>query len=106
MEKSLMEKLRNGNCDEIDKDMIVCRVSEAMKKVLTLCSDFQKNFKELQEEYDDELKIGKFAMVMAVSTCLDKAVTKDNGCGLMGIVGGQKDVIKLVSELTEKLAKQ
>ena len=32
MEKSLMEKLRNGNCDEIDKEMIASRVENALKK--------------------------------------------------------------------------
>lgn len=100
MEKVLMDKLRSGNCDEIDKAMIACRVEKALREMLTLYSKFQQDFKELQEKYDDELKIGEFAMVMAVSTIID------NGSGLMGVVGGQKNVIKLVSELTEKLAKK
>ena len=73
------------------------------KKVLTLCSDFQKEFKELQEEFDDELKIAQFSMIMAVGSCLDEAVMSDGSCGMMALIGNQQNLLKLVSEITQKL---
>ena len=103
MEKSLLEKLHSGNLDDIDKTMIACRVERAISKALEVCTKFENEFKSVQEEYDQELKIGQFSMVWAVGTYLDEVVTSDGGCGLMALVGSQPNLVKLVKEITEKI---
>ena len=103
MEKALMEKLHSGNLDEIDKAKIACRVKRAITAIVNVCSDFEHKFEEVQEKYDQELKIGQFSMVWAVSTYLDKEVTLDGGCGIMALVGNQPNLVKLVKEITENI---
>ena len=67
MEKSLLEKMKNNTCDDIDKDMIVSRVLKAVQELQKITCAFSDGLKELKEQYADELKMAGATIVMGVA---------------------------------------
>lgn len=67
MEKSLIEKMKNDTCDDIDKEMIVSRVLNAVKKLHEVTSAFSDSLEGLKEQYADELKMAGVTIVMGVA---------------------------------------
>ena len=59
MEKALLEKLRNNNCDDIDKDMILARVKNAMNEYKKVIDAFDAGIDYLYKngfEYSEQQK--------------------------------------------------
>lgn len=98
MEKSLLEKMKNGTCDDIDKAMIASRVLRALKDTMSEVVKFGKKIEELQEQYAAELKMAGFAVV-----CGSTNITDENDIGFKCIVGDQSNVMKVFSKLIQTL---
>jgi len=99
MEKSLLEKMRNNTCDEIDKIMITSRVAKAMQEVHPVVSDFCEKIESLCNEYSDELKMAGFALVMGLTDITDD---KDN-VGLRIVYGTRSRVNKVYEAITKEI---
>lgn len=70
MEKSLFEKLKNGTCDEIDKDMIAARVKVVHQELLSCLKDLgelTEKISRICEEHKEEAFIIGFRFIMAAS---------------------------------------
>jgi hypothetical protein len=67
MEQSLIEKMKNDTCDEIDKEMIVSRVLKAVQELQNVTSAFSESLENLKEQYADELKMAGATLVMGVA---------------------------------------
>ena len=67
MEKSLIEKMKNDTCDDIDKEMIVSRVFKAVQELHKVTDGFAKSLEKLKEQYADELKLSGTTIVMGVA---------------------------------------
>jgi hypothetical protein len=67
MEQSLIEKMKNDTCDEIDKEMIVSRVLKAVQELQEVVNTFSDSLTELKEQYADELKMAGATLVMGVA---------------------------------------
>jgi hypothetical protein len=92
MEQSLIEKMKNGTADDIDKDMIVSRVLNAVKHLQKVCEGFSDSVKKVYEEYGDELKMAGTSLVMGVNV---STLNKDSDC-LTKIVIGTNQNIKVI----------
>lgn len=99
MEQSLLEKMRNNTCDEIDKIMITSRVANAMQKVHPVVSDFCEKIENLCNEYSDELKMAGFALVMGLTDITDDKDT----VGLRIIYGTRSRVNKVYEAITKEI---
>lgn len=66
MEKVLIEKLKNRNCDDIDKDMIRARIVDFYEKLTNLCNKFAKDVKTLVEGNEIEMALSGHAVVMSL----------------------------------------
>ncbi len=71
MERALMEKLENGTCDEIDKEMIASRCLSARKEIRRIFGQLDKDLRELAENYADELRVSRVGIVCGVTDCTD-----------------------------------
>lgn len=102
MEKSLIEKMKNGTADDIDKEMVVSRVLNAVKHLNKVCDDFSNNVKKVYEDYGDELKMAGASVVMGVnvSTC-----NKDPDCLVKIVIGSNKDVKVIFDDLLKETKK-
>lgn len=101
MEKALVEKLKNGTCDEIDKDMITTRVFVALKKMFSLINDFESKFKNLVDEYPDELRYGGFGFVLGVTEVTDLG----EDIGMKIIYGSSKQVNNVFRSIKKEIEK-
>lgn len=99
MEKSLLEKMRNDTCDEIDKIMITSRVAKAMQEVHPVVSDFCEKIERLCNEYSDELKMAGFALVMGMTDITDD----ENTVGLRIVYGARSKVNKVYEAITKDI---
>jgi uncharacterized Zn finger protein len=64
MEQSLINKLKQNNLDEIDKDMIAARVKNASIKIMDECSNSVDRINALLEEYSVEAKLAGISCVL------------------------------------------
>lgn len=101
MERALVEKLKNGTCDEIDKNMITARVFVALKKMFSLMRNFESYFKNLVEEYPDELKCGGFGFVLGVTEVTDLG----EDIGIKIIYGSNKQVNNVFRNIKKEIEK-
>ena len=94
MEKALLEKLFNGNCDEIDVEMIASRELRAVKELIKVMNTVEQQIKGLVENYSDELKLLDTGIVFGATCLLDD--DKD-GIGVETIWGRNKSVKKIIT---------
>ena len=101
MEKSLIEKLKNDTCDDIDKDMIVSRVLATAKKLQEASDAFVDAVKQLGDEHKDELKMAGATIVLGVAVpAITSAMGKEDFELVTKIViGSDKNVKKTFLEL-------
>lgn len=101
MEKSLIEKLKNDTCDDIDKDMIVSRVLATAKKLQEASDAFVDAIKQLGDEHKDELKMAGATIVLGVAVpAITSAMGKEDFELVTKIViGSDKNVKKTFLEL-------
>ena len=100
MEKSLLEKMKNGTCDEIDRDMIIARVGVAGTEMMKLVSKFCDDLKNLTTEYKDELRMIDFGIVLGCTEMTDEF----NGGADIGsnvMYGSSKQLKKIFNKLQE-----
>ena len=57
MEQTLINKIKQGNLDEIDKDMITARLKYAADKIMDECSNSVDRINALFKEYSVEAKL-------------------------------------------------
>lgn len=57
MEQSLIDKIKAGTLDEIDKDMITARLKNAANKIMDECSNSVDRISALFKEYAMEAKM-------------------------------------------------
>lgn len=100
MEQSLIEKLKNGTYDEIDRDMITARVSDFHEKLMDLCNDFCNNVQELVSGHEAEMGLSGHAIVMGVISDVEKKIP------IQMIVGRPKLCEKVYKSVGEQLTKQ
>lgn len=98
MEKSLMDKVRNHTCDDIDKDMVVSRLKAAHDGLDEIIMDISAAMDKLHKfcgDKRDELTLLGFSFVLA---CDDKIMHNDddtlNGGVPILCSFGNKDNIK------------
>lgn len=99
MEKSLIEKMRNDTADDIDKEMIVSRVLNAIKHLQVVCDDFSNNIKKLYEDYGDELKMAGSSVVMGVNV---STLNKDSDCLTKIVVGSNQNIRVVIDDLLKE----
>lgn len=99
MEKSLIEKMKNDNCDDIDKEMIVSRVLNAVKHLQVVCDDFSNNIKKLYEDYGDELKMAGASVVMGVNV---STLNKESDCLTKVVIGNNRNVKVILDDLLKE----
>ena len=101
MEKSLIEKMKNGTADDIDKDMIVSRVLDTAKKLQEATDAFTDALKKLGEEYKDEMKMAGATIVMGVAVPALTKPASGNDFELVTkvVVGSDVNVKKTLLEL-------
>lgn len=100
MEKSLIEKMKNGTADDIDKEMIVSRVLKAVKELHKVTNAFSDSLEKLKEQYADELKMSGATIVMGVAvSTLSHAEEKDFELLTEVIVGSSDNVDKALLTL-------
>lgn len=101
MEKSLIEKMKNNTCDDIDKDMIVSRVLSTTKKLQEATDAFVDAIKQLGDEHKDELKMAGTTIVLGVAVpALTKPMNgKDFKLVTKIVIGSDENVKKTFLEL-------
>ena len=99
MEKSLIEKMRNDTADDIDKEMIVSRVLNAIKHLQAVCDDFSKNTKKVYEDYGDELKMAGTSVVMGENV---STLNKDPDCLTKIVIGSNKNVQVIINDILKE----
>lgn len=99
MEQSLIEKMKNGTADDIDKEMIVSRVLNAVKHLHKVCDDFSENIKKVYEDYGDELKMAGASVVMGVNV---STLNKDPDCLIKIVVGSNQNVQVIIGDILKE----
>jgi len=101
MEKQLIDALEKAktpdDIDDVSKAMIAARVINALVKVRKLTEQYLTNIEAVQKEYACELKLGGLAVVLNVTDSL-----LFGNDGQMCILGSKDDVLKNITQLTEK----
>jgi hypothetical protein len=100
MEQSLIEKMKSGTCDEIDRDMISARVYDFHEKLMDLCSDFCDKVKELVSGHEVEMGLSGHAIVMGVISDIGKSTP------IQMVVGRPNLCEKVYGEIGETLKEQ
>ena len=101
MEKSLLEKLRNGTMDEIDKDMMAARCKNACDRIFNVASDCIDRLDEVCKEFDDEVRLMGISLVFSGQVKALHRMDKDTECGL--VIGTTKNVSALLDKIREEL---
>lgn len=97
MEKSLIEKWKNNNMDEVDKEMFRARLRVASDKIM----EGLKAISDAVEQYPDEMKIMGICLSLRAGSLYSKSPI-----GSCKIYVGDKDkLISWAKELQEELAK-
>ena len=111
MEQALIYKLRDGTADDVDKTMIAVRVMNAVHSVGDLVSRFAEDFRKLQQEYPDEIRMSGLAVIMGVSApsflLENSGNDEDDKIGLKTeIISGTSDNLKkLIFRIAEDIKK-
>lgn len=100
MEQSLIEKMKNGTCDEIDRDMISARVYDFHEKLMDLCGDFCEKVKELVSGHEVEMGLSGHAIVMGVISDIEEETP------IKMVVGRPNLCEKVYKQMGEHLTKQ
>ena len=95
MEQFLVDKMKSNNMDEIDKDMIVMRCTNASYELHELANKFWKDVGELCEKYETEFKIIDMGIVCGITDAAEDHL----GCKIL--FGTSKSVLKCIKELSE-----
>lgn len=102
MEKSLIEKMKNDTCDNIDKAMIVSRVLKALQELQGITNAFSDCLEKLKEQYADELKMSGATIVMGVAVpTISEAKGNDFELFTKVIIGSSDNVEKALLTLTQ-----
>ena len=64
MEQSLIDKIKQDNLDEIDKEMISARVKYTTNKIMDECSNSVERINALFKEYSVEAKMAGISCVV------------------------------------------
>lgn len=99
MEQSLIEKIKNDTADDIDKEMIVSRVLNAVNHLQTVCNDFSENLKKVYEDYGDELKMAGASVVMGVNV---STLHKEPDCLIKVVIGFNQNVLVIVNDILKE----
>lgn len=105
MEQALLEKLRNNNCDEIDKDMIIARVKNAMNEYKKVIDAFDAGIDYLYKNYADEMKLCGVAIVAGCTDSIHNHFFDKENIPFKCCIGeneGVEIVMKQLKELAEK----
>lgn len=100
MEQSLVEKLKSGSYDEIDKEMISARVCDFHEKLMDLCGDFCDKVKELVSGHEVEMGLSGHAIVMGVISDVEQRTP------IQMVVGRPNLCEKVYKQMGEHLTKQ
>lgn len=111
MEKSLFEKLKNGTCDEIDKDMITARVKVVHQELLKSLKDLGKiseRIGQICEEYKEEAYIIGFRLIIAAADdvsdkIFDVPEEKRSDMLCESVFGNREDVQALIRAIKETI---
>jgi hypothetical protein len=79
MEQALMDKLKNGTLDEIDKDMIAARIKNVDKQIETVLEQLSNNIRALRNicaEYSEEASLLGFTFVCAYDNKMQQFLRK------------------------------
>lgn len=82
MEKSLVDKLKNGTLDSIDEDMVVARirnVDKQIEKVLEQISTSIHALSDICEEHKEEVVLLGFTFICAFDTDIQKKTRVKRG---------------------------
>lgn len=103
MEKSLIEKMKNDTCDDIDKEMIVSRVLNAARKLQEASDAFTDAVKQLSEEYKDEMKMAGATIVLGIAVPAISKPVNGNDFELVTkiVIGSDVNVKKTFLELMD-----
>lgn len=85
MEQSLIDKIKQDNLDEIDKEMIVARVKNATNKIMAECANSANRINTLLEEYSVEAKLVGLSCVLLAQS---KMFHRNDGKSDVGLVVG------------------
>jgi hypothetical protein len=99
MEQSLLEKMKNGTVDDVDRDMIFARVFDFHEKLMDLCSDFCDKMKELVSSHEVEMGLSGHAIVMGVISDIEKSTP------IQMVVGRPNLCEKVYKQMGEHLTK-
>ena len=107
MEESLLRKLRDNTCDEIDRDMIEARVKNVHNQLLDVYKDIAKALHKLDTiKTGHETEIGMLGvrLIVAIDDDLIHAEGKGfNGAPVVAVVGGKTEVKTLYESLAKVL---
>lgn len=107
--KSLFEKLKNGTCDEIDRDMIAARVKVVHEELLSSLKDLGKvsqRIGQICEEYKEEAYILGFRLIIAAADDISNYIfdvpkEERNDMLYQSIFGARKDVQALLKAVKD-----
>lgn len=99
MEQALIDKMKDGTADNVDKAMIVARVGHAVELVGDLVTKFTEDYNKLYQEYTDEIRMSGISLLMGLSahpSMLEKSGNEeDDKIGLKTmIITGSSDNLK------------
>lgn len=93
MEQSLIDKIKAGTLDEIDKDMLTARLKNAATKIMDECSKSVDRLSELFKEYPIETKLlGISCVVLAQAKAFHRS---DGESDVTFIVGTTPNIEKM-----------
>ncbi len=106
MEESLLKKMLNGTCDEIDEDMIQARLKFVHNQLFDVYKDIAEALHKLDTiKNGHEVEIGMLGVRLIVA--IDDDLVHTEGKGLDGIpvvaVVGGKTVVKTLYESLSKV---
>ena len=109
MEQALIDKMKDGTADNVDKAMIVARVGHAVELVGDLVTKFAEDFSKLHQEYPDEIRMSGITLLMGVSalpSILEKSGNEEDdkiGLKTMIITGSSDNLKKLLFRIAENI---
>lgn len=95
MEQSLIDKIKQGNLDEIDEEMIAARVKNATTKIMEECANSVERIHVLLEEYSMEAKMAGISILVLAQT---KIFHKNDGESDVCLVVGSTPRIEAMME--------
>lgn len=102
MEKQLMDKIRNHTTDDIDKEMIISRLTVAHKQLKAHLDNIQSELEQISdfcEKNSDEVKLLEFRLCFAFDDGLIHGKGKVNGIPCLCAYGAKDEIEKLVEGL-------